>query len=164
VTKRSGTILAPLAIVVAGATAPPLARPRRSVTYATAFVLRLAGVGLLVWVAAIHLHLWSEGYKRIPTTGPLFLLDAVAGFGLAALVLLWPRPLAGLLGAGFMLSTLAGLILSIHVGLWGFHESSSAPFVYESIVLESVGAFALLVWTAIALARSTPERVAGGPQ
>jgi hypothetical protein len=119
--------------------------------YLCMVLLRLAGAGLLVWVAAIHLDLWSEGYRHIPTDGPLFLADAIGGFALAALLLVWPRPLAGLLGAGFMASTLAALILSINVGLFGFQESIRVSFVVESILLESLGAVVLLAWTVIVL-------------
>jgi hypothetical protein len=103
--------------------------------------------GLLIWVAAIHIHLWTEGYRDIPTVGPLFLADAVGGFVLAAVLLVWPRPLAGLLGAGFMISTLGGLIISLNFGLFGFRESSGASFVTETIILEAVGALVLLAWT-----------------
>jgi hypothetical protein len=103
--------------------------------------------GLLIWVASIHLQLWSEGYRDIPTVGPLFLADAIAGYLLAAVLLLWPRPLAGLLGAGYMASTLGGLIVSLNFGLFGFRESSGASFVTETIILESVGAVALLAWS-----------------
>jgi hypothetical protein len=63
-------------------------------------VLRLRGTALLAWIGYIHLYLWLAGYRHIPTNGPLFLLDAVAGLILAAVVLAWPRPLAGLLAAG----------------------------------------------------------------
>jgi hypothetical protein len=114
-----------------------------------AMVLRVAGAGLLVWVAAIHLHLWSEGYRHIPSVGPLFLVDAIAGFVLAAVMLVWPRLLAGLLGTGYMLSTLGGLILSINVGLFGFHESTAASFVVQSMVLEIAGAAVLAAWVAV---------------
>jgi hypothetical protein len=113
-------------------------------------VLRTAGAGLLVWVAAIHLHLWSEGYRYIPTVGPLFLADAIGGFALAAALLVWPRLLTGLLGTGYMLSTLGGLIISINLGLLGFQESTTAPFVVESIVLEILGAAVLAAWVAVA--------------
>ena len=58
----------------------------------TALVLRLECASLLAWIGDIHLHLWQEGYRQIPTNGPLFLLDAVAGFVLAAALLAWPRP------------------------------------------------------------------------
>jgi hypothetical protein len=125
---------------------PP--RSRYGPLFFAALVLRLACAGLLIWVAAIHLDLWSEGYRDIPTVGPLFLADAVGGFLLAAVLLVWPRPLAGLLGAGFMASTLAGLIVSINFGLFGFRESSGASFVVQTIILESVGALALLAWVA----------------
>lgn len=111
-----------------------------------ALVLRVVCAGLLVWVGAIHLHLWMEGYRDILTVGPLFLADAVGGFVLAAVLLVWPRPLAGLLGAGFMISTLGGLIISLNFGLFGFRESSEASFVIETIILESVGAVALVAW------------------
>jgi hypothetical protein len=112
-----------------------------------ALVLRLVCAGLLIWVAAIHLHLWTEGYRDIPTVGPLFLADAVGAFVLAAVLLVWPRPLAGLLRTGFMIATLGGLIVSLNFGLFGFRESLGASFVLETIILESVGAVALLAWS-----------------
>jgi hypothetical protein len=116
-------------------------------SFLASLVLRLVCAGLLIWVAVIHLHLWTEGYRDIPTVGPLFFADAVGGFLLAAVLLVWPRPLAGLLGAGFMISTLGGLIVSLNFGLFGFRESTQASFVIETIILESVGALALLAWT-----------------
>jgi hypothetical protein len=122
---------------------------RRSFLFLTGLALRVAGAGLLVWVGAVHLHLWSEGYKHIPTVGPLFLANAIGGFVLAAVLLVWPRPLAGLVGVGYMLSTLGGLIISINIGLFGFHESTSASFVVESMVLEILGAAVLAAWLAV---------------
>jgi hypothetical protein len=99
-----------------------MTRSQHGASYLAALVLRLVCSGLLIWVAAIHLHLWSEGYRDIATVGPLFLADAVAGFLFAAVLLAWPRPLAGLLGAGFMASTLGGLIVSLNFGSFGFRE------------------------------------------
>jgi len=122
-------------------------RSQHGPSFLAALALRLVCTGLLIWVAVIHLHLWTEGYRDIPTVGPLFLADALVGFLLAAVLLVWPRPLAGLLGAGFMISTLGGLIVSLNFGLFGFRESSQASFVIETIILESVGALVLLAWT-----------------
>jgi hypothetical protein len=129
--------------------------------FLAALMLRLVCAGLLVWVAAIHVHLWSEGYRDIPTVGLLFLADAVAGFLLAAVLLVWPRPLAGLLGMGFMISTLGGLIISLNFGLFGFRESSAASFVIETIILESVGAIALLAWSVAVWHGWTQSRFSG---
>jgi hypothetical protein len=115
-----------------------------------ALLLRLGCVALLAWIGYIHLHLWQEGYRHIPTNGPLFLLDAVAGFILAAVLLAWPRPLAGLLAASYTLSTLGALLISLTVGLFGFRESISASYVVQSLTIETITVLALIGWTALA--------------
>jgi len=123
---------------------------------AVALLLRLCCVALLAWIGYIHLHLWQEGYRQIPTNGPLFLLDAVAGFGLAAVLLGWPRPLAGLLSAGYAAATLGALVISLSVGLFGFRESISASFVVESLAIDSITLLALIGWTFLMAATSRP--------
>jgi hypothetical protein len=115
-----------------------------------ALLLRLGCVALLAWIGYIHLHLWQEGYRRIPTDGPLFLLDAVAGFMLAAALLVWPRPLAGLLAVGYTASTLGALLISLSVGLFGFRESISASYVVQSLTIETITVLALIGWAALA--------------
>ena len=132
----------------------PLGPPGRRVA---AVLLRLACVALLAWIGYIHLHLWAEGYRQIPTDGPLFLLDAIAGLALAAVLLAWPRPLAGLLAAGYTTSTLGALLISLTVGLFGFRESISASFVAQSIAIETVTVLALLTWT-ILVSAGSPDR------
>jgi hypothetical protein len=114
-------------------------------------------VAVLVWIGYIHLHLWQEGYRQIPTDGPMFLLDAVAAFGLAAMLLAWPRPLTGLLAAGFTAATLGALLVSLSVGLFGFRESISASYVVESLLIEAIAAIALLGWTVL-VAVPSPRR------
>src|SRR5712671_308321 len=72
-------------------------------------VLRVAGSGLLIATAAIHLDLYLTGYRTIPTIGWLFLLQVIAAFGLGLAVLAIPRRLvipsrlAAAAGAGFAL-------------------------------------------------------------
>jgi hypothetical protein len=140
-----------------------LASPRRPKTpalgarRAAALLLRLGCVALLAWIGYIHLHLWQEGYRQIPTDGPLFLLDAVAAFVLAAALLVWPRPLAGLLAAGYTASTLGALIVSLTVGLFGFRESISASFVTQSLIVETITMLALLAWAILVTARPRPQ-------
>lgn len=115
-----------------------------------ALLLRLSCVALLAWIGYLHLHLWQEGYRQIPTNGPLFLLDAVAGFVLAVVLLAWPRPLAGLLAASYTASTLGALLISLSVGLFGFRESISASYVVQSLTIETITVLALIGWTALA--------------
>ena len=121
-----------------------------------ALLLRLGCAALLAWIGYIHLHLWQEGYRQIPTNGPLFLLDAAAGFVLAAVLLAWPRPLTGLLAAGYTASTLGALIISLTVGLFGFRESISASYVAQSLTIETITVLALIGWTALAAGHPQP--------
>jgi hypothetical protein len=134
--------------------------PGWSARRTAALLLRLGCAALLARIGYIHLHLWQEGYSHIPTNGPLFLLDAVAGFVFAAALLAWPRPLTGLLAIGYTASTLGALIISLSVGLFGFRESISASFVTESLTIESLTVVVLIIWTALAAAA---PRVAGPP-
>src|SRR6266700_2548812 len=87
-----------------------------------AVILRVAGSGLLIATAAIHLDLYLTGYRTIPVIGWLFLLQVIAAFGLAAVVLVSGSRLAAAAGAGFALSTLGGYLLSVWIGLFGFTE------------------------------------------
>jgi hypothetical protein len=118
--------------------------------FVAALVLRLAGAGLLAWVGYIHWHLWSIGYKEIATVGPLFLVDGIAGILLAAVLLGWPRPLIGLLSAGFIAATIVPLVISLTIGLLGFHESIQAAYVVQALVLECIAVLVLAAWTVIA--------------
>ena len=136
--------------------------PGRGGRWAAALLLRLGCAALLAWIGYIHLHLWQEGYRQIPTNGPLFLLDAVAGFALAAVLLAWPRPLAGLLAAGYTAATLGALLISLSVGLFGFRESISASYVAESLAIETITMLALLGWTVLAAAIPAGGRTARG--
>src|ERR1700693_2191379 len=58
-----------------------------------AVILRVAGSGLLIATAAIHLDLSLTGYRTIPTIGWLFLLQVIAAFGLGLAVLAIPSRL-----------------------------------------------------------------------
>ncbi len=117
-----------------------------------ATVLCLAGAVLLVVSAVIHLHLWSTGYRHIPTIGPLFLLQGIAGIALALLVAVTRRGWAAVIGAGFAASTIGGLVLSVEVGLFGFKDSLSAPDATLSLVVESA-AFLVLAAAVLVGAR-----------
>jgi hypothetical protein len=94
-------------------------------------LLRLAGAGLLLATGAIHLDLFLTGYRTIPTIGWLFLVQVIAAFALGLAVLAIPgrlsiaSRLAAGAGAGFVLATLGGYLLSVWIGLFGFKEVST---------------------------------------
>jgi predicted lipoprotein with Yx(FWY)xxD motif len=110
-------------------------------------VLRLAGAGLLIAIAAIHLDLYLTGYRTIPTIGSLFLFQVIVCFLLAAAVLLGSR-LAAAAGALFALSTLGGYLLSIWAGLFGFKEVRTTAGIAAGVI--EVVAFAVLAVLALA--------------
>jgi predicted lipoprotein with Yx(FWY)xxD motif len=105
-------------------------------------VLRVSGAGLLAATAAIHLDLYLTGFKNLPTIGPLFLLQVITGFVLAAAVLATGNQVVAALGAGFALATLAGYLLSIWVGLFGFSEVRTTAGIVAGLI--EVAAFAVL--------------------
>ena len=108
----------------------------------------LAGAALLIWSAVIHLHLWATGYRHIPTIGPLFLVQGIAGIVVAVAIVALRRPIVLVGGALFAAGTVGGLLLSVNVGLFGFQDSLSAPFAVQSLVVESI-AFAVLGGTTV---------------
>jgi hypothetical protein len=105
----------------------------------------VAGSALLASSGAIHLQLWAMGYRSIPTIGPLFLLQGIAGALLALVLLLWRRLLVVVAGAGYMVATISGLLVSVKFGLFGFKDTLGAPYAGLSVVLESVGTAVLTV-------------------
>jgi len=104
--------------------------------------LRLAGAGLLVATAGIHLDLYLTGYRGIPTIGWLFLLQVIAAFALALAVLVTGSRLAAAVGAGVALATLGGYLLSVWIGLFGFKEVRTTAGIVAGVV--EVAAFAVL--------------------
>ena len=114
------------------------------------WALRLLGAALLAAMGWIHLDLWMDGYKNIDVIGPAFLLNVIAAFGLAALLLVTPRrfvPWVAALGALTALGTLGGLLISTWLGLFGFKETTAASLWWESFWVEVA---AVLVLTALA--------------
>jgi predicted lipoprotein with Yx(FWY)xxD motif len=105
-------------------------------------LLRVAGAGLLIATAAIHLDLYLTGYRTIPTIGWLFLLQVIVGFAAGLLVLAIDSRLAAAFGAVFALSTLGGYLLSVQFGLFGFREVRTTAGIVAAVV--EVAGFAAL--------------------
>lgn len=104
--------------------------------------LRLAGGGLLIATAAIHLDLYLTGYRSIPTIGWLFLLQIIAAFALGAAVLVTGSWLIAAAGAGFAVATLGGYLLTLWIGLFGFTEVRTTAGIVAGVI--EVAAFAAL--------------------
>jgi predicted lipoprotein with Yx(FWY)xxD motif len=122
-------------------------------------LLRIAGAGLLIATAAIHLDLYLTGYQNIPTIGPLFLLQVIAGFALGGLVLVTGNRLVAAAGALFALSTLGGYLLTVQFGLFGFREVRTTAGIVAGII--EVLAFAVLAFLA---ATPSSRAVAADPR
>jgi hypothetical protein len=122
------------------------------------YVLIVAGAVLTVLSGLLHLKLWGgpTGYHLVPTIGPLFLVQAIAGVALGLILLVTMRLFMVLACLGLMAGTAVGLILTVQVGLFGFQENWGAPYAKTSLVLELVGAAILLIAAIpLALARRT---------
>ncbi len=133
----------------------PTATGRRPAT-GLLWALRVLGAVLLAAMGWIHLDLWLDGYRSIDWIGPAFLLNAIAGFGLAVLLLVTPRPLlvwVAALGALTALGTLGGLLLATTVGLFGFVESTDAALWWESLWVEVAAIVVLAALAALAARR-----------
>jgi len=106
------------------------------------WAVRLVGAGLLVAMAWIHLHLYSTGYSSVKTIGPLFVLNGVVGLVAALAVLITPArwlPVVTAGGALLQIGTFAALMLSLSIGLFGFKESTSAPYFATTVAVELAG-------------------------
>jgi hypothetical protein len=130
----------------------------RAVHLPAAVPVRVGGAALLLATAAIHLLLWSDGYRDILWIGPLFLLNAIGAAVLALAVLGAPArwlPLVCAAGALLELGTLGGLLLSTTVGFLGFVETWQAPWAVTSAVVEAA---AVLLLGGFALAGAASSR------
>lgn len=97
------------------------------------------GAALVAGSGAIHLHLWLTGYRDIHIIGPLFLAQAISAFAIALAVVATRRTTFALASIALLVGTTGGLLLSSWRGVFGFHESLSAPFAGVSLFVEGTG-------------------------
>jgi hypothetical protein len=121
----------------------------------TATVAFFAGGILVIWLSYIHFHLWQDGYRHIATIGPLFLAQSVAGLLIGLLVIAVRRVWTAIVGIGFALATMAGFLISVEHGLFGFTDSWAAPFAGLAFIVEIATAAALVVAAVVCLTGST---------
>lgn len=136
-----------LALALAEPTGSPM---RRLLTNG----LATAGSLLVAGSALIHLYLWAEGYRHVQTIGPLFMAQGIAGLLLAVALVAAPRSGVAVLAAGFLLASVAALLISANGGLFGFMDTLDAPWATTSLAVEAFGALVLVLGAALTL-RST---------
>jgi hypothetical protein len=133
------------------------------------------GCALLAASGVLHFHLWgSEGYRHIPTIGPLFLTQAIIGVLLALATAVFRKLVLVAAAAGLAISSIGALLVSIWWGLFGWQESSSAPYVGMAFALEAAAAvllsagFVVMAWSWLSRAASfraaAPDRARALPQ
>ena len=85
------------------------------------------GIGALAAVvsAAVHLYLWFDGVKDQGTVGALFVVNVLAGLGIAAMLLWWRHWIPLLLLAGFGATTLGAFLIAVTGTLFGIHTDWS---------------------------------------
>ena len=104
--------------------------------------------------AAIHLHLWLAGYRHIHNIGPLFLLQTVSGFVLAAILAALRMLALMVCGALFLAASIVALALSATVGFLGLHDDLSVPWATPSLIVEIVGLGLLIAASALVVTRN----------
>lgn len=64
---------------------------------------------------------------------------------------------AALIGIGFVVATVAGFLVSVTHGLFGFKDSWMAPFAKEAFTIEVVAAAVLVLAVTLCLVGSAPH-------
>jgi plastocyanin len=128
--------------------------------------VRVVGSALLFATGGYHLDLYLTGYRYIPTIGKLFVLQVILAFALAVAVLAIPssarfrrlslQQLVAGGGALFAIGTLAGFLVSLFHGMFGFKEIRSIQGDVAGII--EIAAFLTLGWVATAEVRPASRR------
>jgi hypothetical protein len=136
----------------------PLAIPR---VIAAASLLAIGGVHLQQYIV--------QDYRVIPTIGPLFLLNFVAGAVLGVYFLVPARArvgrvrflldtLAALSGFGVAVGGLAALLVSEHTPLFGFMEHGYRSAIVFTIASEGAAIVVLGIFLGLSLGTNRPSR------
>lgn len=104
--------------------------------------LRIVAGGLVIAAGAIHLYLYQDYFSAVPTIGRLFLANFAVALVLGLGILVRPRTLRCLLGAGFCLATLGAFLVSVHWGLFGYQETLRGAWQERAAGVEVAGAIA----------------------
>ena len=130
----------------------------------TARLTRSLAAVLLLAGGIVHFNLWNSGYRHIPKIGPLFLANFVGSIVLAAAVLTSRRVSVSLAGLAFAGGSLAALILSRTVGVFGFTEPIWTAQAVRTVASEigAIVALGALLWMEVHADNERMHRAALG--
>jgi hypothetical protein len=119
--------------------------------------LLVIGAAMVATSAIIHLYLWGkeDGYRHVPTIGPMFLAQGIVGCLLAVAAVIERRFIVALAGAVYMAASIAALVKAINGGMFDFNETLDAPYVVSSLVVEFIGLAAFAVVMVLLLAKES---------
>jgi hypothetical protein len=141
--------LGPRRLAAAVLTAPSGPPVRRVAAHAAL----LGGAVAVASSGLVHLYLWADGYRNVATIGPLFLAHGLAGLVLAVTLVAYPRTFTAVLGATYLLASVAALTLSATRGFLGVMDTLDAPWATPALLVESAGALLLILGGALTFSR-----------
>jgi hypothetical protein len=100
--------------------------------------LRMLAAAAVLVSAGVHLYLWFSVFKDAHVVGPAFMLNAVGGAVIAALLVTWRHWIPLVLAVGFGASTLGAFIIAATVGLYGVHEHWTGWEVWTAAAAEVI--------------------------
>jgi hypothetical protein len=119
---------------------------------------RWLGAGLVLAAGAMHLYLYFDYFHRVPTIGPLFLLNAGAAAVVAAGIVAWDHVASLVAGLLYATGTLAAFFVSVAVGMFGFHERLRGPWQEGAGAVEALAAMLFLGLIAARVLRTADHR------
>lgn len=102
-------------------------------------VVAAVAAALIAATGLVHLYLYFDFFHRVHVIGPLFLANCAAGLAIAAGLLLRPGWAVAAAGAVFCTATLGAFVLSVRVGLFGYHESLTGRWQETAAAVELAG-------------------------
>jgi hypothetical protein len=143
-------------------THPQVHRGTSSRTLNVAGVTRVLAAVCVTAVAAVHLHLYEDGFSAVPTIGRLFLANVVTGACIAVMLLVDRRRwMWAALAAAYCIATLGSFLWSVQFGLFGYQETLRGTWQERAAVVEIAGA---VLSAAAAILAARAQRARSGPR
>jgi hypothetical protein len=137
---------------------------------------RTLGALALLVIGGVHYQQYHYAfYSSIPTIGPLFLLNFIAGTALGLFLIVPVRPrlgrlgklldqLAALAGLGVAAGALVALLISEHTPLFGFMEHGYRFVIVLTIAADAVAIATLTLYLVCARTRPRDQGAAPPPK